>query len=280
MSAGSPGIRFNAAFVSVVAAVSRIEPGGYAISMISLGSCRAAGRRHCRRRFGPTKFVRLFEPNGRAGEPTRMTQTGGTFMPDARGAAGANDTTEQRLLAAVVQRDESALEQLYRAYHTRLSRFVVRLCGSYSVAEEVINDTFFTVWKGAAEFRGQSRVSTWIMGIAYRYTLKALERSTTRRDRESEAAEIELVGGSHENPLESHMVTRQWLSRALARLPADQRLALELAHLLGHSCAEIAVIADCPVGTVKTRLFHARRRMQAELAALDSSRPAAPGDNP
>lgn len=181
-----------------------------------------------------------------------------------------DDAAEQRLLAAVVLRDESALEQLYRAYHTRLSRFVMRLCGNYSVAEEVINDTFFAVWKGAADFRGQSRVSTWIIGIAYRHTLKALERSGRRRDRESEAVEIDAIESDHGSSLESQLATSQWVARALDRLPADQRLALELAHLLGHSCAEIAVIADCPVGTVKTRLFHARRKMQVELAALDS----------
>lgn len=208
-----------------------------------------------------------------------MTQPRGPSLPDVRTAAGGDDTAEQHLLAAVIRRDERALEQLYRAYHTRLSRFVMRLCGNYAVAEEVINDTFFTVWNRAADFRGQSRVSTWIMGIAYRYTLKALERAARHRGPETDTAETGDLDGAQESSPESQVATRQWLARALDRLPPDQRLALELAHLLGHSCEEIAVIADCPVGTVKTRLFHARRKMQVELAALESARAQPQGDH-
>jgi RNA polymerase sigma-70 factor (ECF subfamily) len=61
---------------------------------------------------------------------------------------------------------------------------------------------------------------------------------------------------------------REWIDLALAHLPTEQRLTIELAYVLGHSCEEIAAIANCPVNTVKTRLFHARRKLRDLLPRL------------
>src|SRR5581483_10767316 len=59
-------------------------------------------------------------------------------------------------------------EELYNLYHRRLARFLTRLTRRYDIAEEVINDTFWIVWRKAGDFRGDSQPSTWILGIAYR----------------------------------------------------------------------------------------------------------------
>jgi RNA polymerase sigma-70 factor (ECF subfamily) len=61
---------------------------------------------------------------------------------------------------------------------------------------------------------------------------------------------------------------RQWLELALAQLPLEQRMVLEFAYLLGHSCEEIAQIMECPVNTVKTRMFHARQKLRISLPQL------------
>ncbi len=86
----------------------------------------------------------------------------------------ATDARDLLLVRQVAAADRAALAELYRSYHQRLARFLSRITRRNDLVEEVINDCFWIVWQKAAEFRGDSRVSTWIMGIAYRCTLKAL----------------------------------------------------------------------------------------------------------
>ncbi len=143
---------------------------------------------------------------------------------------------EVDLVARVAEGDRRAFEELYHLYHRRMARFLTRLTHRYDLAEEVINDTFWVVWRKARDFRGDSQPSTWILGIAYRK----------------------------------------------AR-PVEQRLAVELCYELGYSCQEIATIMDCPVNTVKTRLFHARAKLQKllpQLAGAVEREGARPVDGP
>jgi RNA polymerase sigma-70 factor (ECF subfamily) len=175
------------------------------------------------------------------------------------------------LLRRVVQQDRRAFEELYHAYHRRLSRFLMRLAPRLDFAEEIINDTFWVVWTRATEFRGASRVSTWIMGIAYRRALRALR--TARKH----AAQLQdpLPEDIHGIDYAEAGDMQDWIARALATLPAEQRLTLELAYYMGHSCEEIAVITAAPVGTVKARMFHARAKLREALPALGGERQGA-----
>ena len=181
--------------------------------------------------------------------------------------AGTVDDDRQ-LIARVATRDRAAFQALYFAYHKRLSRFLMRVCSRREIAEEVINDTMFAVWQKAGDFRGEAQVSTWILGIAYRQALKALRRSAGRlpvaqvSSGETSRPELGDDAGAAQREL------REWLERGLDSLPPAQRLVIELAYFLGHSCEEIATITDCPVNTVKTRLFHARERLRNCLPRL------------
>src|SRR5688572_13893852 len=83
---------------------------------------------------------------------------------------------EALLLAKVAARDREAFRRLYCLYHRRLHRFISRFACERGMAEEIINDTMLVVWQSAPEFRGDAKASTWILGIAYRRALKALER--------------------------------------------------------------------------------------------------------
>src|SRR6266478_1904480 len=90
-----------------------------------------------------------------------------------------NNSTQDcdgELLIAIAAGDRRALEQLYLGYHRRLARFLSRFTQRYENVEEIINDTFMVVWQSAHDFRRASRVSTWIIGIAYRTALKSLRR--------------------------------------------------------------------------------------------------------
>lgn len=182
-----------------------------------------------------------------------------------RAAADASrGAAETELMRRVAAGERPALEALYRGYQPRLARFLARATRRTDVIEEVINDTFWVVWQKADRFRGDSRVSTWIMGIAWRCALKCL------RDRGAEAVEqvpedsavFALADPAADEEL------HEWIAKGLARLPLEQRMALELAYGAGHSLEEIAAIMDCQVTTVKARMFHARVKLRHLLPVL------------
>jgi RNA polymerase sigma-70 factor (ECF subfamily) len=186
----------------------------------------------------------------------------GMAQPTYRGATGVAHETD--LIARIADGDRKAFEELYYLYHRRLARFLTRLTRRYDIAEEVVNDTFWVVWRKAKTFRGDSQPSTWILGIAYRKARNAFRTSARLAEKNLQA---ELLPPTDEEPSGTEEM-RDWLTRALAELPVEQRLAVELCYELGHSCEEIATIMDCPVNTVKTRLFHARGKLQRLLPQL------------
>jgi len=182
--------------------------------------------------------------------------------PTYRGASGAAHEVE--LIARVAEGDRKAFEELYHLYHRRMARFLTRLTRRYDLAEEVINDTFWVVWRKAHTFRGESQPSTWILGIAYRKARNAFRASARLAEKN---LQVELLPLTDAAPSGAEEV-RDWLGRALAELPLEQRMAVELCYELGYSCEEIATIMGCPVNTVKTRLFHARAKLQRLLPQL------------
>ena len=177
-------------------------------------------------------------------------------------ARGANER-EREWIVKIGQGDRDAFRELYLHYHRRLARFLTRVTHRAEDAEEIINDTLWVVWQRAAEFRGGSQVSTWIMGIAYRRALNMIRRAATHdRCLALERAHGEAAASDAGEMLEN----RQLLDRALAQLPLEQRLVLEFTYFLDHSCEEVAEIMECPINTVKTRMFNARRKLRAILA--------------
>jgi RNA polymerase sigma-70 factor (ECF subfamily) len=182
-----------------------------------------------------------------------------------RVAAPSSDAAERELLDRVAKlRDQAAFRTLYGNYHQRLSRLLTRMSVRREDIEEVVNDTFWVVWTKAGEFRGASQLSTWIIGIAYRRALNALRRAKLRPVADHEFDEDSVSVES----TEKDETNQQWLALGLERLPVEQRMALELTYTLGHSCEEVAAILDCPVNTVKTRLFRARETLKQVLPAL------------
>jgi RNA polymerase sigma-70 factor, ECF subfamily len=182
-----------------------------------------------------------------------------------------DDRLDRELLRSIADGDAKALEHLYLEYYRRLLQFLSRISSRRDALDEAINDTFWIVWRKAAEFRGQSRVSTWIMGIAWRCAMKALRRNN---DASAEAFANSLpVDPVLDEPV-AVKEREEWLERGMATLPMEQRATLELAYFVGHSCEEISVIMACPVNTVKARMFQARiklRNLLPQLGGLPSS---------
>lgn len=168
------------------------------------------------------------------------------------------DAEDRRLIERAAGGDRSALADLYRAYQPRLFRFVLRITRSYPVAEELVNDIMLDVWRQAGQFRGDSKLSTWILSIAYRKACRASAKKTL-----AIAADIEPE--KLPDTSMSGLETEDWVSKCLDVLPAAQKLTVIMVFYLGLSYEEIARVSDCPVNTVKTRMFHARRKLKERM---------------
>lgn len=175
----------------------------------------------------------------------------------------AQEETERQLLARLVRGDTAALENLYGLYRPRLHRFLTRMGCPEQELDEACNDVMYTVWRRAGSYDRSSRVSTWIFGIARNKALKLHERRRRHADTRSELPPEELA----ETRLSEagRIELQQWLEIALAMLPDEQRMVLELTFLDGMSYQEIAKVMGCPENTVKTRMFHARRKLKEFL---------------
>ena len=186
----------------------------------------------------------------------------------ARKAFARNDSpdaVEALLVASVVAGDEVAFKTLYRSYHPRLSRFIGLMTRRSTVIEEAVNDTMLVVWRRSDTYNRQCKVSTWIFAIAYRTVLKALREQDEPVESPHGSGEPALASAGPEEQ-RSIGETNASLLRALGCLSAEQRSALVLTYFHDMPYAEIARVVDCPPDTVKTRVFHGRRRLRELLA--------------
>lgn len=179
-----------------------------------------------------------------------------------------SDDLHRELLRQVAARDgssEAAMAQLYRAMHSTVFAFVrQRLYGADEHAvQDVVVEALYEVWRAAGRFAGQSQVKTWVLGIARHKLLDAARRAPAvpHEDIDDHAETL-----ADDNADITAQLTRQqraqWLQFCLERLPEDQRESLHLLLVEGLAVSEIATLQLCPEGTVKTRVFHARRKLK------------------
>ena len=192
--------------------------------------------------------------------------------PESSGTSDAAADRAQALdlaeLTASAQGDRAAFERLYRRYFPRLARFLRRFTARADMTEDVINKAMWVVWSKAGEFRGDTKVGTWITGIAYRCMLKALRDGgdTTLQEEYIEANETGSALAADDEEL------RDWVGKGLRLLPDELRTTMELAYLVGLSCAEVGEVMGCAEGTVKARMFNARLRLRNLMPALGGLR--------
>jgi RNA polymerase sigma-70 factor (ECF subfamily) len=189
------------------------------------------------------------------------------FKRPAR-ARFSDDSADLVLLERVASGDREALRDLYGTYYHPLLRFIYRITGRLDLAQEGVNDVMLVVWRSSQSFGRRSTVSTWIMGIAYRKALKLLAASRRWTGRLANDPIEDLVERSPLLAEHSDDDLRDLLDEALRHLSAEHRAVVELTYFYGCSYEEIAVIAACPVNTVKTRMFHARAKLKTLLPAL------------
>jgi RNA polymerase sigma factor (sigma-70 family) len=187
----------------------------------------------------------------------------GTVKGRLRDSGPPEADGEAHLIAGIRARDLQAFETLYHRLHPRLARFLTNLVHRPQLVEEVLNDTMLVVWERLDTYRGDSKLSTWIFAIAYRKAMKAVRR----QDEPAEDSQAETRTSADAGPEERAGLQRlqSILAAALEGLSADHRTVVDLTYFHELDYREIAQIMDCPIDTVKTRMFHARRRLRTML---------------
>lgn len=177
----------------------------------------------------------------------------------------ASDTDDASLLAQVADGSTGALEELYRRHAGWVTLRLARRCADPGIVDEVVQDTFVAVWRGAGRYRGTGDAAAWVWGIAIRRLIDAIRRrpaatltldSYTDELTVTESAEDRvLVGVEHGD-----------LAGALSRLSPELRAVLQATVLDGLTTREAATLLGVPAGTVKTRMMRARRELRKELS--------------
>jgi len=175
------------------------------------------------------------------------------------------EPSDEGLLKLMSDGDKSAIRALFARHGERVYRFVVRIIGDSSTAEDVVNDVFLQAWRHADRFEARSRVSTWLLAIARHKAISSMRRCSDEQLGDVLSLAIEDPGSSPEHSLCDHD-RGAVLRRCLERLTPHMREVIDLVYYHHKSVAEVAEIVAAPEKTVRTRMFYARKRL-AELLA-------------
>jgi RNA polymerase sigma-70 factor, ECF subfamily len=172
---------------------------------------------------------------------------------------------DERLLERVAKGDSLAMRAMFARHNVRVHRFVLRLVHDEALAQDVVNDVFVDVWRNADQFKGEtSQVSTWILAIA---RFKAISSLRRRRDEQLDDAQAITIPDLADDP-ETAIQKKDRvaiLRKCMSHLSGVHREIIELAYYQEKSVKEVAGMLGVPENTVKTRMFHARKRMSELL---------------
>ena len=200
------------------------------------------------------------------GAVTGAVQGRGLSQPKAvNPAIAAKQRDDADLIERIASGDKLAMQVLYARHHVQTYRFLLRLVGDEAQAEDLVSEVFFDVWRNAHQFQGNSRVSTWILAIARFKALSSLRRRKDDELDDDQAAAIADLADDPEIAVQKKdrvAIMRQCLSH----LSLAHREIIDLAYYQDKPINEVAEILGVPENTVKTRMFHARRRLSELLA--------------
>ena len=188
------------------------------------------------------------------------------------------------LIDRVKQGDVKAFEMLVVKYQRRVERLVARMVRDVDIVQDITQETFIRAYRAIPQFRGESAFYTWLYRIAVNTAKKALlqlkrdplvtESARLSRDDEDETSRVENELTDGETPdavLASKQVARA-VNLAVEALSEDLRQAITLREIEGLSYEEIAEMMNCPIGTVRSRIFRAREAIAQRLRPLLDTR--------
>jgi RNA polymerase sigma-70 factor, ECF subfamily len=186
------------------------------------------------------------------------------------------DDSDQQLVERVQAGDKAAFDLLVRKYQHRVLKLVSRFVSDAAEAEDVAQEAFLKAYRALASFRGDSAFYTWLYRIAINTAKNALVSNRRRpvdfdldlQDPEQYDRHARLKEGDTPEGVLLTEEIRTVVERAMEQLPEDLRTAIILRELEGLSYEEIAEAMDCPVGTVRSRIFRAREAIDRKLKPL------------
>jgi len=184
---------------------------------------------------------------------------------DATLVLAAEADAELPLVEGLRRGDRDAIGQAYVAYQVPIRAFARRLVGDPAVAEDIVHDTFVALPRAIRGYRGESPLRSFLIGVAINHSRRHIRASARRRratERMAAARETDVLDGAAAMD-RARLARRLW--RALDELPMDQRVAFVLCEVEQRTSAEVAAIVGAPEGTVRSRVFHARKRLRALL---------------
>jgi len=186
---------------------------------------------------------------------------------------GAHETTDEALIASIAQGDKRALQTLYGRHNVRVYRFALRFLNDEALAEDMVSEVFFDVWRQAERFEARSKVSTWLLAMARNKALSVLRRRSTEELDEEVAEFIEDPSDNPEVSMQKKQQT-SLLQECLTQLSPAHREIVDLVYYHGKTIDEVVEIIGVPVNTVKTRMFYARKRIGELISAKGLDRQA------
>ena len=195
-----------------------------------------------------------------------------------------NPDVDAPLVERVKQGDARAFEMLVVKYQRRIERLIGRMVRDADLVPDIAQETFIRAYRALPQFRGDSAFYTWLYRIAVNTAKKALmelkrdplvtETALASREQDDETSRVENELSDGETP-ESIMASRQiaaTVNAAIDALSEDLRQAITLREIEGLSYEEIAEVMNCPIGTVRSRIFRAREAIAARLRPLLDTR--------
>jgi RNA polymerase sigma-70 factor (ECF subfamily) len=180
-------------------------------------------------------------------------------------------TSDEALISRIATGDRLAMQVLYARHHVRVYRFVLRLVGNTTVAEDLISEVFLDVWRQAGSFEARSAASTWLLAIARFKALSAMRRKQEEELDEETAEAIEDTADDPEIAIQKRD-KGEILRKCLNALSPEHREIIDLVYYHEKSVEEVAGMVGIPEATVKTRMFYARKKLSELLKAAGVDR--------
>jgi len=197
-----------------------------------------------------------------------------TASAPVRRQAASQFVPDETLIRQIAEGNKLAMRALFARHQLKVYRFALRILRDAAAAEDVVSETFVDAWQHAGRFEGRSTVSTWLLGIARHKALSACNRRST----ESLDCEVALnvVDPANDPEVElGRKDTGMLIRRCLGALSPEHAEIIDLVYYQEKSIKEIVEILGIPDNTVKTRMFYARKRLAALVAAEGIDRAAA-----
>jgi RNA polymerase sigma-70 factor (ECF subfamily) len=192
-----------------------------------------------------------------------ITQTGSASPAQA---AARDTSSDDTLIGRIARGDQLAMRTLYARHRVALYRWLLRIVGDETLAEDLLSDVFLDVWRQAGSFQGRAAVSTWLLAIA---RFKALSARRRRIDAELDERIASTAADPADDPEAALQKKRrsELLQESLASLSSEHGEVIDLVYYHGKSVREVADIVGVAEATVKTRMFYARKKLADLVAA-------------